>query len=127
MFVILFSLFSSAQACTYQLNQIEAQMGDRSIFFGDYLRQKIQAKGYVEAEQGVSPDYLVDLKLNSVQQGHFEHARAVLNMTKLIDGSVFTKTADTRCYTQSCIAKDGAKVIRKSIDDFGKDLPVCQD
>lgn len=125
MLIFIFSLISSAHACTYQLNQTEVHMGDRSIYFGDYLHQKVQAKGYNEVESGKAPDYAVDLNLKTYAGDHFQHVQSTVSLINMSDASVFSKSADTRCYMQLCGAKDGAKVIRKSIDDFGKNLPVC--
>ena len=125
MFILLFSFLSSAQACTYQLNQAQVRVGDRSISFGDYLNQKMQAKGYKLAEEGSTPEWQVSLNLKTYEQGHFEHAESTVSVLNAGDGSLFSRSADTRCYTQSCAAKDGAKVVQKSINDFGTDLPVC--
>ncbi len=126
MVILFFSFITSAQAaCTYQLNQTQVHIGDRSIVFGDYLHQQVQAKGYAEVTENNAPDFVVDLNLRTYQDKHFEHVRSNLSMINVSNGSVFTKEADTRCFTQMCAAKDGAKVIRKSIDDFGKTLPEC--
>lgn len=125
MFILFLSLLSSASACTYHLNQSEIYMGDRYIFFGDYLNQKLSAKGYVAVSAGEAAEYKVEMDLKTYRQGQFEHVRGRLGMVDSKTGAEFFKSADTRCYTQLCTAKDGAKVIRKSIDDFSKKISSC--
>ena len=125
MFILLFSLFSSAGACTYVLNQTQIHISDRTVHFGDYLNQKLFAKGYLLAMEGEDINYKVNLDFQLLVKSHFEYAHSNVSIQRVSDSSGFYREVSVRCYTQSCIAKDAAKAIRKSIDDFSSALPAC--
>ena len=127
MFYLLFSLLSNVHACSYHLNQTEVLIYDRTVHFGEYLNQIIQAKGYVQSKDGENPDYIVDMSVDFYNQKYFQHAKARLSMNGVNQGTTFSQSADTRCYTQLCSVMDGAKVIKKSINAFAKKLAACRD
>lgn len=123
---LLLGMNSSAEAaCSYRLSQDKVQVSDRTVYFGDFLNQKLLAKGYRPISDGQTPDYTVELMFSTEDRSHFQYALSKLTIKSASQDSAFSRSAEVRCYTQSCAAKDGAKVIRKSIDDFGKFLTIC--
>jgi hypothetical protein len=126
MFTLLFALVSSTQACTYQLTDTAVYAADRYVFFGDYLNQQMQKKGYVQASQNEDAKYKVEMNFQTYDRTHFQFSHAKTSIEELVSKATFFRDAEVRCYTEICTAKDAAKAIKKSIDEFERKLPACQ-
>ena len=130
MFFLLLNLFSSdamANHCSYHLEQTQIHVDDRTVQFGDFINQQLLLKGYSVVESGGTPTFLIEVTYRTYDSTHFQHALARVTMTELVSGNMIFKESDTRCYTQNCAVKDAAKVIKSSIQDFEKILPVCKE
>jgi hypothetical protein len=125
MIILLLSLLSSVNACTYQMDQVSISVGDRSVYFGDYLVQKLETKGYVRSFGNEPNQFEVNLNFSTYFKNRFDHAHSKVSLKNLKTENEYLREKSIICYTQICNVPDAAKAIKRSIDLFARDLLHC--
>jgi hypothetical protein len=127
LFALLMNLIPNASAayCTYHLNDVGVYVGNQYLYFGEELGMKLLDHGYDLVADVVEADYEIEVSLETYQKGQFEHAKSTITVKDREEKVVTTQSDDTYCFSQLCGAKDGFKVLRKTIRQTVGALPKC--